>query len=224
MARRASRKWNTLTIPTAPLQEFPPSISLLTPSVDNSRTVTVAHGSVAQNAVTALILASSVPQLNCPTSASTICPIPGVSIRITNDPALLTPSPYASCQGSTLSDQTGTAHCSVVASCTVPIGSYPVYYTVGDAESYQGTVVITSGTAQNVAITSGNNQTGNAGQIRAISAGRHRNRRLRHSCYRSPRHLDCDRRIRNAQQDRLDFRVERAGQHLWSPSVPLPDR
>jgi uncharacterized protein (TIGR03437 family) len=46
----------------------------------------------------------------------------------------------------------------------VPIGSYPVYYTVGDAESYQGTVVITAGTAQNVAITSGNNQTGPAGQ------------------------------------------------------------
>jgi uncharacterized protein (TIGR03437 family) len=151
-------------IQNSSVKEFPPSISLLTPTVDSSRTVTVAQGGVAQNAVTALILASSVPQLNCPNSSSTICPIPGVSIRITSDAAALTASPYAACQGSTLSDQTGTAHCNVVATCSARPGAYPVFYTVGDAESFQGTVVITTGTGQNLKIISGNNQTGNTGQ------------------------------------------------------------
>jgi hypothetical protein len=60
---------------------FPPAITLLTPTVDSSRTVTVAVGSAAQNAVTASVFASgtSIPQLNCPTSTSTACPIPTTS-------------------------------------------------------------------------------------------------------------------------------------------------
>jgi uncharacterized protein (TIGR03437 family) len=171
--------------PNRSVQEFPPSITLLTPTIDTSRTVTVAQGSVAQNAVTAQIFAGSVPQLNCPNSSSTICPIPGVSIRITSDAQALTSSPYASCQGSTLSDQTGTAHCSVVAACSVitgppvafatpgtpakltsPVtpGSYPVFFTVGDAESYQGTIIISPGSGQNLAAVSGYPTSGPVGQ------------------------------------------------------------
>jgi uncharacterized protein (TIGR03437 family) len=147
-------------------KQYGPSISLLTPTADTNFSVTVAQGGVAQNAVTALTLASgtSIPALNCPTSSSTTCPIPGVSIRIVGDNSTLTQSPYASCQGSTLSDQTGTSHCSVVATCGVATGSYPIYYAVGDATVFQGSVVITPGSAQNLAIVSGNNQTGPAGQ------------------------------------------------------------
>jgi uncharacterized protein (TIGR03437 family) len=141
---------------------FPPQITLLTPSIDTSRTVTVAEGSVSQNAVTASIFANSIPQLNCSTSSTTTCPIPGVSIRITSDPILLTSSPYASCQGTTLSDQTGTAHCNVVAVCGAGLGSFPVYFTVGDATSFLGNVIITKGNGQNLSILSGNNQTGSS--------------------------------------------------------------
>jgi uncharacterized protein (TIGR03437 family) len=145
--------------------EFPPTIELLTPTVDTSRTVTVAEGSVAQNAVTALLLANSVPQLNCPNPVPNLgCPIPGVAIRIVDPNNIPNQSPYASCQGSTLSDQTGTAHCSVVATCGSGLGSFPVAWMIGDQVSFGGTVVVTGGSAQNLAIVSGNNQTGPAGQ------------------------------------------------------------
>lgn len=143
--------------------EFGPQVTLLTPTVDTSRTVTVAQGGVAQNAVTASIFANSVPLLNCPTSTSTTCPIPGVSIRIVDPNNIPNQSPYASCSGTTLSDQTGTAHCNVVATCGVAPGSYPVAYIVGDQNSFNGTVVITKGSAQTLTILSGNNQTGGAG-------------------------------------------------------------
>lgn len=144
---------------------FPPAIILLTPTPDTSRTVTVAVGGVAQNAVTASIFASgsSIPALNCPTSSSTACPIPGVGIRIIDPNNIPSPSPYASCQGSTLSDQTGTAHCSVIATCGASPGSYPVVYAVGDLSDFPGTVIITKGSAQTLAIVAGNNQTGPAG-------------------------------------------------------------
>lgn len=150
-------------------KQFPPSITLLTPTPDTNKTVTVTQGGVAQNAVTALILASgtSIPALNCPISGniSTTCPIAGVAIRIVGDNSTLTQSPYASCQGSTLSDQTGTAHCNVVATCTATPGTYPVYYAVGDATVFQGNVTILPGAAQNLSIVSGNNQSGAAGQL-----------------------------------------------------------
>ncbi len=142
---------------------FPPQITLLTPTVDTSRTVSVPVGGVAQNGATASIFATSVPELNCPNSTSTSCPIPGVSIRIIDPNNIPTQSPYASCQGSTLSDQTGTAHCNVVATCGAQPGSYSVIYAVGDSADFPGTVVITKGSAQNLAITSGNNQNGFAG-------------------------------------------------------------
>jgi len=143
---------------------FPPTITLLTPTVDTSRTVSVAVGGSAQNAVTASIFAGSIPQLNCPDpGTSTSCPIPGVGIRIIDPNNIPSPSPYASCQGSTLSDQTGTAHCTVVATCGAAPGSYPVVYAVGDSKDFGGTVIITKGSAQSLAIVSGNNQTGPAG-------------------------------------------------------------
>jgi hypothetical protein len=146
---------------------FPPQITLLTPTVDTSRTVTVAVGSVAQNAVTASIFANSVPQLNCPnslTGTSTACPIPGVGIRIVDPNNSPSQSPYASCSGSTLSDNTGTAHCSVIATCGALPGSYSVLYAIGDSSDFPGTVIITKGSAQKLTILSGtNNQTGGAG-------------------------------------------------------------
>lgn len=146
---------------------FPPQVNLLTPTVDSSRTVTVAVGGVAQNAVTATIFASgtSIPELNCPTSTSTSCPIPGVGIRIIDPNNPPNQSPYASCQGSTLSDQTGTAHCSVVATCGALPGTYSVTYGIGDYEDFPGAVTIVKGSAQKLTVLAGtNNQNGPAGQ------------------------------------------------------------
>jgi uncharacterized protein (TIGR03437 family) len=144
---------------------FPPQITLLTPTVDTSRTVTVAVGGVAQNAVTASIFANSVPELNCPTSTSTACPIPGVGIRIIDPNNIPAQSPYAYCQASsTLSTaNTGVAACNVAATCGAAPGSYSVVYGVGDLSDFSGTVIITKGSAQTLTIQSGNNQTGPAG-------------------------------------------------------------
>jgi uncharacterized protein (TIGR03437 family) len=144
---------------------FPPQITLLTPTVDTSRTVTVAVGGVAQNAVTASIFANSVPELNCPTSTSTACPIPGVGIRIIDPNNIPAQSPYAYCQAnSTLSTaNTGVASCNVAATCGAAPGSYSVVYGVGDLSDFPGTVIITKGSAQTLTIQSGNNQTGPAG-------------------------------------------------------------
>jgi uncharacterized protein (TIGR03437 family) len=143
---------------------FAPSIYIQTPTVPY--VITVPEGGVVQNAISALILANSIPQNNCPTSSSTTCPVPDVGIRIVADPTQLTPSPYASCQaGSALSDaNTGTAYCNVQATCnSAGPGTYQINIEVGDANGYPATLIITPGTAQQLAILSGNNQSGGAG-------------------------------------------------------------
>lgn len=144
---------------------FPPTVQIQTPAFPYQ--VTIPEGGVAQNAVSALILANSVPQLNCPNSVQNLgCPIPNVAIRIVNDPSTLAPSPYASCNASsTLSDSnTGTAYCNLQSTCSAAgPGTYTVYYEVGDFRGFQGSVVITPGSAQQLSILSGNNQSGSAG-------------------------------------------------------------
>jgi uncharacterized protein (TIGR03437 family) len=143
----------------------PPTITLLTPTIDTSRTVTVSQGGVASNAVTAQIFAGSVPYNNCPNvGQGTSCPIPGVSIRIVDPNNSPAQSPYASCKGSTLSDQTGTAHCNVVATCGSGLGVFPVAFLIGDDVAYSGNVVVTQGSGQSLSIVSGNKQNGSAGQ------------------------------------------------------------
>jgi uncharacterized protein (TIGR03437 family) len=147
---------------TAPA--FAPSVIIQSPPAPY--TITVPEGGVVQNAVSALILANSIPQLNCPTSSSTTCPVPDVAIRIVN-PDSLTQSPYASCNASSaLSDpNTGTAYCTVQSTCSAAgPGAYPISIAVGDFyTTLGGTLLITPGTAQQLAIASGNNQTGGAG-------------------------------------------------------------
>lgn len=143
---------------------FPPTVTLLSPTVDTSRTVTVAQGSSTPNAVTAQILAGSVPQNNCPNFVPGYgCPIPGVALRIVDPNNAPAQSPYASCKGNTLADQTGTAHCTVVATCGNGTGTFPVAYMVGDYVYFNGNVTITGGSGQNLTILSGNNQSGPAG-------------------------------------------------------------
>lgn len=140
---------------------YPPAVHLLQPTDGN---ITVAEGSVAVNAVAVSITAQSIPQV--------AQNVPGVAISII-DPT--TPYPYsasthASCRnGSTLSNAaTGIAHCDVVALCgagqSSAIGSWAVGYEVGGLVFFPGRITVTQGTGQLLAIVSGNNQSGPAGQ------------------------------------------------------------
>jgi uncharacterized protein (TIGR03437 family) len=97
--------------------------------------------------------------------------VPNVAIRLANgnDPTM--PSP-ASCQGSSLSDLNGVAHCNVTVSCLdpgtqapiVPGTQFGVNVVVGEyvANRVVG-LTVTTGTSQVLNIKSGNNQSGNAG-------------------------------------------------------------
>lgn len=140
---------------------YPPTIKLLTP-IDGD--VTVAEGGVATNAVTVSVAGASIPQVQVP--------IPGVTISII-DPTTTYPysaSTHAACKnGSTPSDSTyGIAHCDVVALCgsggTSGLGTWPVGYMVGGLEYFPGFVTVTQGGGTLLAIVSGNNQSGPAGQ------------------------------------------------------------
>jgi hypothetical protein len=101
---------------------FPPTVVPMGNGCPNPCNVTLPEGGVAQNALSGLILANSIPQLNCPTSSSSVCPIPDVGLRIVNDATNLSPSPYATCNASsTLSDpNTGVASCNVQSVCRLP--------------------------------------------------------------------------------------------------------
>jgi uncharacterized protein (TIGR03437 family) len=124
--------------------------------------ITIPEGSVLTNAFSAAVsVAPGIP------GAST--PIPNVAIEIDDATSgIFVPgvsSPYASCQGSTLSDNTGTAHCNLIGTCGAALGvAHPVFFAVGDQEAFPGTITITTGPAQKIAILSGNNQTVPSGQ------------------------------------------------------------
>ena len=86
-------------------------------------------------------------------------PIPNVGIRLATDAVA---GPTATCRGDALSDATGTVLCDVVGGPVV--GETPVNVIVGEDTQYQFSLRVTAGSPSIVRITSGNNQTGNAGQ------------------------------------------------------------
>ncbi|MGA3188590.1 MAG: Ig-like domain-containing protein [Bryobacteraceae bacterium] len=137
---------------------FPPQVLLLAPTPQNNYTISVPEGAVATNAVTASITVA-------PGLPGSLTPIPDVGIRIVDPNNFPASSPYASCQGNSLSDNSGTAHCNLVATCGSALGiPRAVYFGVGDQQYFPGTVIVTQGVAQTLTIVSGNNQTGSAGQ------------------------------------------------------------
>jgi uncharacterized protein (TIGR03437 family) len=138
------------------LPSFPPQI---TPS-STDVILSVAEGAVALNAFTAKIT---------PAAPAIPTGIPDVAIKIidpNNPPAA---SKYASCQGSTLSDNTGTAHCNLIATCGTGLGTFGIAFLVGDQQGWPGTLTVTRGQAQTLAIVAGNNQTGPTGQALPIA-------------------------------------------------------
>ncbi len=132
----------------------PPQVLLVT---QPNSTISVPEGGVVQNAVTASVTVA-------PGLAGALTPIQDVAMRIV-EPNTLTASPYASCQGAPLSDQTGHVSCSVVGSCGAALGvPQAIQFEVGDQQGFGGFITVTQGTAQMLSIVAGNNQAGNAGQ------------------------------------------------------------
>lgn len=131
-----------------------PEVDLIAPSLDSGRIITAPLGAPVANAVQAQIHSSYLSQ-----SA-----MPGVGIRIASFTDTTKPGP-ATCQGgSNLSDQTGTASCTLVAACTLtPNTVYSMYIAVGEYRYYGASLKVVPGTAANIAITQGNNQSGRAG-------------------------------------------------------------
>ena len=134
-----------------------PIISLDQPTLETSRTITVTEGVPLPNGAVAEIYSSTYPQAGLP--------IPGVGIFIVNRDFTTANAP-ASCQGSSLSDKNGVAHCTVITSCTVKPGLYPISISVGGLyyAAFQALLQINQGGASKVAATSGNNQSGKGGQ------------------------------------------------------------
>lgn len=133
-----------------------PQVTLLAPTPSQGFNIQLAEGSVLPNGIVAQL--STVASANNPSPT----PIPGFTIlplNASDDPSQ--PAP-ASCQGSTNADATGTAHCNLIAACQT--GAFPLNILVANYRTFSGTVTITSGTASKLAITSGNNQSGTAGQ------------------------------------------------------------
>ena len=147
--------------------EVPPGASgiqveLLTPVP--GQVIQVSPGVPATNAVQASI--STVPFNGY---AST--PIPDVSIAFANATNPGTPAPV-SCQGNPLSDPVyGIVSCTVVTTCATAPGTYGLAVLIGgQGPINQGEVQVGAGGggASQIAITSGNNQSGSAGQRAAL--------------------------------------------------------
>ena len=135
-----------------------PGIYLLAPGITSNNTITVAQGGVAPNAVQAQVISGNFPQLGAP--------IPGAGITLLNGIDPSQPSP-ASCQGSSLSDNSGVASCNVLATCQ--IGTFPLSIVVAGLQSFQASIHITAGAATALKIIGGNNQSGIAGQTLPVS-------------------------------------------------------
>jgi hypothetical protein len=130
--------------------------------------IQVSPGAPASNAIQAF--ASTLPF-----NGFVSTPLPNVGIALQNtlgptggyDPTQ--PNP-ASCQNAPVSDATGTVTCTVVTSCSVAPGTYGITILVGGSFPFPGEVQIGKGGggAVGIAVTSGNNQSGNAGQRAAL--------------------------------------------------------
>ncbi len=139
-----------------------PVFDLIQPSADNGLRITLGEGDTLQDAVVVRIINNTIPQVGVP--------IPGVGVtirsKIINADGTSPPSPV-SCVGSSLSDQTGTARCTALASCQ--IGVQGVLFVFGNYQNREGTVEITKGSASLVSVLAGNNQTGRAGDTLPIT-------------------------------------------------------
>jgi uncharacterized protein (TIGR03437 family) len=129
-----------------------PEFNIVTPV---NRQLTVGEGDVLMNGVIESI------QTTYPGYSQAV---PNVGIRLASGPDFTQPGP-ASCQGSSLSDLNGLAHCNVYVSCQAGLGfvSGGISAVVGENSVVQMSLNVVKGTAQVLNIKSGNPQSGNAG-------------------------------------------------------------
>jgi len=129
-----------------------PSAHLLVPA--DVQPITIGEGDVIPNAIVGVVFAHAFGSSPA---------IPNVAINITAPDGSGNPGP-ATCQGSPLTDVTGTVTCNLVASCTAGLGFHGFTIDFGDAFDLQGYVLnVTPGASRTLAIQSGNNQSGRPG-------------------------------------------------------------
>lgn len=122
---------------------------------DVSGDIDLVQGVVATNAIEAQIVTNNAIAANAPISGA------GIQIENAYDPTL---PPPAKCQGSTLSDTSGVAHCNVIATCATGVGTFPISIDVGGGlRLIPANVTITEGGGSQFSIVSGNNQSGSPG-------------------------------------------------------------
>jgi uncharacterized protein (TIGR03437 family) len=135
-----------------------PEFLIQQPNLNNNFTITAPEGTPVPNAIQIQIIAQAFPD--------TGKPIPGVGLILSSGlstPGNLLPAP-ATCLGSSNSDASGIAHCTLVAACQ--LGSQPLSVAVGN------TLLLATGFELNIVpggpsvfnIIAGNNQSGIAGQ------------------------------------------------------------
>jgi uncharacterized protein (TIGR03437 family) len=104
-------------------------------------------------------------------SYGTSQPIPNVGIRIA-DPANPENNGAGSCQGNPLSDNTGTIHCTFIASCSAGLGLHGIDIVTGEANDNIGyAITITSGSTFKLAApttNTGNGQSGRPGSTLSV--------------------------------------------------------
>lgn len=125
-------------------------------------TLTVSPSSPITNAIQAVIV-------SVPLYGTTSVPVPNVGMTFVNTLYPTEPAPV-SCQGNPLSDATGTLNCTLTTSCAATAGTYGIGIQIGAIALQNTTVVVQTGavTPATVTATSGNNQSGNAGQKAAL--------------------------------------------------------
>ena len=136
-----------------------PDFLVIKPNGNDGTVVTAAAGSLVSDAVVVLINSA-----NLPTPIGT--PIPYIGLRISDPGDASKPGP-AACEGSSLSDRNGMAHCALRIGCTV--GFYGMSIVVGETRAFPSFLKVTPGTAAKLQVTGGNNQSGKAGDLLATA-------------------------------------------------------
>jgi uncharacterized protein (TIGR03437 family) len=134
-----------------------PTFTLVTPNP--GAIIPVGEGDVIKDGVLASIF-SAQSFTNPPTA------IPNIGIRLANSTAPTDPTQPvpASCQGNSLSDASGTAHCNIAVGCQVGLGTFAFAIMIGEQQYFNAYLQISPGTNQTIKSQGGNNQSGQAGQ------------------------------------------------------------
>lgn len=134
-----------------------PEVTMLAPT--QGAPINMGEGDTLSNAIQASVVATAIPDIG------TLIPNIGIRIAPSLNPLDTTPPP-ASCVGNTLSDQTGIAHCTLVASCVQ--GTTSAVAVIGEAYNFPFVINIGPGSGRKITLSSGDGQTGNAGSTLSL--------------------------------------------------------